>query len=275
MIRSWINKIIHMLKPKRVISIENGSSRRSLNTKKMLYLLVDYDNLDVSTVGSKLSEITEYLISRIYNSLKDNDVDACEWVVIRLYGGWYENDTLTLKAQEIITSLSQSPVLFEFRSQNDGKKQIWRVRIELALGIVAVPGIHLMHTYRKRQKLTGIRVVDPITVGCDPSKCSILGIKKLIRKNKCPDCGTNANQIIWRVEQKLVDVMLASDIQSLSIIPDTVICVVSSDDDFWPALLLASHNATGHIYHMHGVPGRHINRIYTKHASTSYIEIQL
>ena len=238
--------------------------------EQTLYLLVDYDNLDKRIVGTNLTDIVDHLVIRAGACLKSKDVSSCRRVIIRLYGGWYENDLLTRRAEKLVGNCPASPLLFDFR--NHDKQHSWVVKSELAFGLLSVPGVHLMHTYRRRQKLTGIGVADPITAGCDPLRCRILGIEELIKTNRCPDCGTPANKILWRTEQKLVDVMLATDVMTLALIPDALICIVSSDEDFWPVLFHVSCNYK-RIYHMHGIPRRHLQPIYACHAKPTYVEI--
>lgn len=255
---------------------EQEMSESSTNTANTLYMLVDFDNLDEATVGTKLLDIVDYLVRHASININKEDVVACDRVVVRLYGGWYENEIPTRKAQDILAALPTLPILFPFKIKNvHTEKHTWRVRVELAFGLFSVPAVHMMHTYRKRQRLSGIRVVDPLSVGCDPSKCRVLGIKKLVRNNRCPDCGTDANRIIWRTEQKLVDVMLATDLLTLSATPDTVVCVVSSDDDIWPAMFHVSCNSHRNIYHIHGIPTRRMKHLYTRHAEPTYVEIPI
>lgn len=237
-----------------------------------LYLLVDFDNLNKNTVGSTLSDIISYLISRATTYFQSDDIASCHRVQIRLYGGWYEDQLLTRRAQELTADIPLSPEIYSFRHQDN--EYYWHIMIELAVSLISIPSVPFMHTYRKRQTLNGIRVTDPISVGCDPSKCRVQGIKKLVEKNHCPDCGTPANKILWRNEQKLVDVMLATDLMTLAMTPDVLICVVSSDEDFWPALFHVSCNGQ-RIYHMHGEPGRRLNSLYICHAHSTYLEIPL
>ena len=238
----------------------------------VLYLLVDFDNLDERIVGRMLADIVSHLINRAALNLKSEDIATCRWVCIRLYGGWYENNILTRRAQKLITEIPPSTELFNFR--RDGHQYTWHVQVELATSLVSFPRVHLMDTFRRREKLTGIRVADPISAGCDPKLCRVLGIKELIRKNKCPDCGTPASKIIWIAEQKLVDVMLATDVMSLAMINDAISCVVSSDDDFWPVMFHVSCSDR-RIYHMHCIPGRRLKYIYIRDAQPAYIEIPL
>ena len=150
---------------------------------------------------------------------------------------------------------------------------MWTVTAELAVSLVSAPSVHLLHTYRQRQTLAGIRVADPADVGCDPTKCGIRGIKDFVKKGKCPDCDTPANLILWRAEQKLVDVMLASDFTSLAGDETKIVCLVSSDDDFWPVLLHTATTVDRPLYHIHAKQGRRLPDFYTMHAPSNYREI--
>jgi uncharacterized LabA/DUF88 family protein len=238
--------------------------------EQTLYILVDFNNLDKPTFGMSLNDIVDCIIYSIVTHMLPEDLALCGRVNIRLYDGWYEDDALTIKASDLIADCPTSPQLFSFRDEH--QRYNWHVSVEIAFSLLSIPTVHIMHTYRRRQRLKGIRVVDPVSVGCDPTRCRILGIERLIKKEKCPDCGTPANLIIWREEQKLVDVMLATDMMTLALMPDIQICLVSSDDDFWPALFHISCNHK-RIYHMQSTPGRSLNDLYLRHNQESYIEI--
>ena len=233
-------------------------------------MLVDFDNLCPRFIPGQLSAVVEHLVGVARDALLSEDIEPCSRVRIRFYGGWYEDDALTRDAHALVGECADSSWVFRFR--RDQRQYRWIVTQELAFSLVSLPSIHLVHTYRRRQHLRGILATNPVTAGCNPDTCRILGIEEFVRRNRCPDCGTPGSAILFRTEQKLVDVMLATDMLFLSQYPEMIICVVSSDDDFWPTLFHVS-SLGRRIYHMHRENGPCHRDFYRHHAGQSYVGI--
>ena len=80
------------------------------------------------------------------------------------------------------------------------------------------------------------------------------------------------SNLIWRAEQKLVDVMIAVDLLDLrSRFPAGQTAVVSSDHDLWPAIKYASvgPNIVHHILTSGPMPSAYLANIGTKYQAIS------
>jgi len=268
MVRSYLKYI-------KIRSRQDSKSEVQVERKYDTYMLVDYDNLDAREFGTGPMERLEHLISIALDHFQQDHLEKTEWIYVRLYGGWYEDLHLTQLAHEVLQKIPTTHYLITSNRTDIGGKLTWRVQTQLALDLLSVPGAVFENTYRRRERLKGIRVVDPISVGFDPIKCTVKGIKHLLSHGKCPDCKTEATRILWQVEQKLVDVMMAADLLHLSNMQDAVVCVVSSDEDFWPAMLQATEQGMNPVYHIHGIPGRRIKHAYSQYANSLYREVVL
>ncbi len=238
----------------------------------MISVLVDTDNVDIELGAADLESVTTHILSRIRSAMSSENVVDRQRVTMRFYGGWYEDNLLTRRGQDLSAAIQE---LFPMPYQFDAgpKMMTWMINGELAVSLTIQPNVHLIHTFRRRQTLAGVRVADPLTVGCDLERCTVKGIKQLVKKGACPDCGTPANKILWRAEQKLVDVMLATDFLALASQEDSHVCLVSSDDDFWPVLFHTALTVDTPVYHIHAKPGRQLAEHYVRYAPENYREI--
>ncbi len=218
-----------------------------------MYILVDYDNIDQTI----LKEGIKYVLERIADALNPQIQLFSTPLLFRLYGGWYDERTPTTKAQELTRTLQDDDEFpFEFqpltRPQASQRKII--IQAELAYSLLSSPEKHLFNTYRQRETLSGLRVKSPESQGCQVSDCGLRHLRQLVRKGRCPvdTCTLTNKELLWKAEQKLVDVMLASDLFFLVSSMDTdPIAIVSSDDDIWPAIQQAI-NFEAKIIHIQG-----------------------
>lgn len=194
------------------------------------YILIDYDNLSRFQKSKGLLYNIELVISQLTSTQV-----AYKNITVRLYGGWYENDKATKLAQALTAEIrSVFPTTSVLR---DGKQVI--INVELANSLIVVPGKLLFNTYRKRGISSGLGCEHPINVGCKETSCPILGVHDFFNSGKCSSCNhVTPDILLYRSEQKLVDSMITADIVHLSKDKQSI-CLVSSDDDFWPAILTA------------------------------------
>src|SRR5688572_7838362 len=112
------------------------------------YILVDYDNL----LDRDKSRDLLLTIDKIVHKLATSEIGERN-VQIRLYGGWYENNSITRKAQnlkiEIVRTFPTSITL------SDNSNRVI-VNVELALSLLVAPGKDLFNTYRRRGIPSGI-----------------------------------------------------------------------------------------------------------------------
>lgn len=234
-------------------------------SSRPVWFLVDYGNLH--DLDSKRG--IRFLVSLFLERLGEDRLKHTSRANIRLYGGWYEEDSLTRLAQNILAEIDTG---FPSIVQTMGSKVL--VAVELARSLIASPKHDLLHTYRARQFSGNITCTEPPFSGCmNNEHCPIYAVSKFVNGKKCisEGCRVRPKQIFSRPTQKLVDSMIVADVISLSFRGHEC-AVVSSDDDIWPGIRTAVEY--GHpIYHLHCKPNRSTPAHYTEGVTENYIQI--
>ena len=124
--------------------------------------------------------------------------------------------------------------------------------------------------------MLGVR--SPKGLGCTRAEtdCCLRGLKKLFRDECCPDCTLTADDLIpERVQQKLVDTMLAADLLHLSAGGgEEPVALVTSDDDLMPPVIQAVHGGAT-VLHLHTIATRRTPTHYVPSAGGTYLEVAL
>ena len=224
-------------------------------------LLIDYDNIEVTDQAKGLI----YLVETILSKMSPHEINEKN-AVVRLYGGWYENNNITRRAQKLNIDINHNfPRLV---SMSDFKTQVI-VTVELATSLTVRPSIHLFNTYRKNGIPSGLKARHPINNGCSRSGCLVIPVYNFVNEGICSECrSTKIDQIFFRHEQKLVDTMLTSDMISIAR-QDLKYAIVSSDDDFWPGIL-TSISLGSIVYHFHTKPGHITPNHYLQTVAQNY-----
>lgn len=233
-----------------------------------MIVLVDYDNIEKQLIRLGVSHVVNAIISKINPA----DVGVGDrHITIRLYGGWYENSRFTSRAQKLSVDITKD---FPATSYLSDKTSAVIVKCELAYSLLADPGNHLFHTFRARGVPDGLKADHPGLCGCTRLRCPIIETYKFVSNGKCTECGTiSPNDIFYRGEQKLVDTMLTADL-IFSSKASNYICVVSSDDDFWPGIVTTLKSGSN-IVHLHTKAGMRTPSFYSKLAGSAYVERNL
>ncbi|MBS3784279.1 MAG: hypothetical protein KGY78_07540 [Anaerolineae bacterium] len=230
-------------------------------------VFVDYDNL----ARSDRHKGAKYVIDRILQCL------GPAWFVdgraqFRLYGGWYERNSPSRRGQKIAAELQQAfPGLVAATASPN--VQPVRVVAELAYSLAAEPLRHLFHTFRKRGIPQGLRCEDPVAMGCSDPACPLTVVYDFVNTGICPSpaCQTRAEDLLYRNEQKLVDTMMTVDIVHYAHSGVGQVCVVSSDDDLWPAIRSALLIGT-RVIHIHTKPGHATPISYSGGLGPEYVQ---
>ena len=236
--------------------------------ERNVVMFIDYANVQ-SMVRQKG---VEGVIRRILHLLPEDVLPPGTRVATRLYGGWYDEDRLSVAAQKLNRDIedrfpSVVPLLMS------GRRSGIRVSAELALALSISPTVDLMNTYRVRSAPRNLRAVDyPFARCVSSSSCPLHGTHHLLRKNRCPEarCPVRLRDVITRPEQKLVDTMLTADLVYAARRPSMAI-VASNDDDLWPAIHTAVNLGTT-VHHVHPVVGRRTPDIYAATVAKNYFQ---
>lgn len=204
------------------------------NTRLIVFVFIDYDNLHPRRKSAGILD----LLSNIFVQIPWDPATTLGICETRVYGGWYEGDQITQKAQKITVELGRDfPTIIRIPRKN-ARTIALTVRVELALALLQDPGHHLLNTYRRKGKPSNLRVKKPDEVGCVDSACILLNFKELLKHGSCPKpgCTVTSSDLIYRNEQKIVDTMLTCDLIYAADFATGPIILVSSDDDFLPPL---------------------------------------
>lgn len=229
-----------------------------------MIIFVDYDNIDRIIVQHGVTHV----VNRILSKIDPQEISNNKRVRIRFYGGWYEQNRFTTRAQVLSTSIINSYPNVGVLSDNLTKVI---VQCEMAYSILADPTNHLFNTYRSRGIPSGLKVKHPSSCGCLNTNCGLISTFDFVSNNICQQCGVlKPKDLFFRGEQKLIDTMLTSDIIFSSTQNATIIVVVSSDDDFWPGIKTTLVNGKK-VIHLH-TRSRMTPPSYTRTTNSNYIQ---
>lgn len=238
-------------------------------TERNVVMFVDYDNVE-STVRQKG---VEGMIRRILHLLPADVLPPGTRVATRLYGGWYDEDRLSVAAQKLNSDIEgRFPSVVPLSVS--GRRSGIHVSAELALALSISPNVDMMNTYRVRSAPRNLQTVGYPFARCvsSSSGCPLHGTYHLLRKKRCPEarCPVRLRDVITRPEQKLVDTMLTADLVYAARRPSMAI-VASNDDDLWPAIHTAVNLGTT-VHHVHPVGGRRTPDIYATTVGENYFQ---
>ena len=210
---------------------------KPLTTK---FILVDYDNafektdrlrhllkIDVTHALNRLAKKTDF-----FNVVKD-----LESIMIRLYGGWFEENKTTKLAQDLNVEIRQDfPFQFTLPQGNTIK-----VECERADRLLSVPDRPLYATYRVTDAAG--EVVFRKLRCCTKAEEAFVFLENYCNQRKCPSChASSMRRIVEKCGQKMVDSMMLCDIEYLLGKGNTCVALISSDADMLPILFQAEAN---------------------------------
>ena len=234
-------------------------------------ILVDYSNVRPTDRGGGPT----FVVDKIIAALGIAHLAAYSRVSFRLYDGWYENNTLTRKAQDV-----SAEILKDFpapRTLSDGATtKTLIVNVELAYSLKIDSSNHLWHTYRIRGTPWSLSCAHPTAAGCTVTPCELLSTHAFLSTKKCPNasCMITPANLINRTEQKLVDTMISSDLFYQHLQKSSKVVVVSSDDDMWPAIKTLLELGI-HVVQVHTLPGHTTPAFYSRGPRPTYTELHL
>lgn len=231
-----------------------------------MVIFVDYDNIDYEIRRHGVIHV----VNRILTKIDPSEIDNNKRITVRLYGGWYERNNFTQRAQNLASDITLGfPTILKLADNSTSAI----VNCEMAYSILADPTNHLFSTYRPRGIPYGLSANHPLNTGCHNTNCPIIDTYNFIQNNKCSSCNSiKPSDIFYRGEQKLVDTMLTTDLIFSTQTSENV-ALVSSDDDFWPGIK-TSICFGKKIIHIH-TKNRQTPDFYTRTTYLNYIQKQL
>jgi hypothetical protein len=197
------------------------------------YALVDFYNLPQAILNAGATS----LVSQMDSLVRSTNPDTQE-LFVRFYGGWYDEAGLsndgTLLVQEISKNFPR-PI----RTAGGG---ISHTHCAIASSLLQVRGELFFATLRERRGMARFDRT-PTPPGCiNAASCTAPNVIEWSRKG-CPTtgCPVSSSDAFLCKQQKLVDILLCCDLVTLATAGLTArVFLVSEDDDFIPAIILAS-----------------------------------
>ncbi|MCQ2262584.1 MAG: hypothetical protein MJZ42_05455 [Bacteroidales bacterium] len=219
----------------------------SVNKRVVHFVLVDYDNL-AQSLHMEWNDCQLY-INKVIQSLDIQSdyfegVNDHQPVQILLYGGWYSNRGKTRLAENLVATLAVDVGYDRYKLQSGCTVDI---KVKLAYGLQSMRERVFYGTFRRYEP--SIKIKPPKENCCDDSRRFLQALREYLKSGECFGCHTDMRGQIYAEGQKMVDTMLACDLQSLAGEKDYKVAVVSSDNDLIPPIFqqsMLSHN----VYHV-------------------------
>lgn len=201
-------------------------------------IIVDFDNIFPHAITQYSVEDIQRVLSFAIDSIR-RKIPEIDRFIVRLYGGWFENNSLTPRASSISSML---PTLNSFFPMLIQPKTIIHGIIELATQLYGHEYVWY-NTYKEHAGLPKLRI-DHSVLGSEcnsnPNTCPVKILKKFVdSKNRVCNmvgCTTIHSSVFFQRTQKYVDTMIACDIISMGADNEFVgIYVLSDDVDHFPA----------------------------------------
>lgn len=207
-------------------------------------IIVDFDNWFKKSISDYTDHEVEFEFKQLIEKIVSDQSDI-EDIEIRLYGGWYKENIFTQKASELQLLLARVDL---FPWINIERSRIIKGKVVLTSSINDIPSYEWFNTLKEKKGIASLRINNTeLTDKCEHNRaiCAPHILKKFTQKKRkiCSvnECTGVHNNIFVRMEQKMVDTMIACDIISYCEDEDyIVILLVSEDIDHFPALAMGS-----------------------------------
>ena len=213
-----------------------------MSVMKTVAILVDFDNAFPRPMNMYTNADIQRVIDFAVNTARA-DVPDVEKFVIRLYGGWYQQNSLTARASAVSSYLPGLNMVFPIIAQ---PSRLIHGIIELATQLYSHPFVWY-NSYREHYGLHSLRVnTSAMSDKCaaNENTCPVKILKKFTEKKSrvChhDGCDTVHSNVFFERTQKYVDTMMTCDIITLGSDKEVAgIYVMSEDVDLFPAFAVA------------------------------------
>ena len=181
-----------------------------------IVIIVDFDNYFPGQLQNYTIQELESFFTKIINLIFSEHNDTHN-IIIRLYGGWYQENVYTQKASLLATYLQQIDI---FPIITDTGKVDGSVAIaEQQYGLDFV----WYNTFQKKaglQKVLIDHTKESQICSSNSEQCPVRILQKFIKNKErlCNNngCNTKHQEILYRKEQKMVDTMMTCDVITYS-----------------------------------------------------------
>jgi uncharacterized LabA/DUF88 family protein len=208
----------------------------------MVIVIIDFDNYfrDIKSIDD--SQRFELALSEIIDKCEEH-FESIDKISIRLYGGWYQETSLTKQASIIQQLLSQISVFPKVKNN-----KITNGTVEMVSSLFEIPNVKWHYTYKEKNGIGRVRInhelVDDFCT-MNKEQCPKYILYKFTAKKdkQChiSNCTHIHKDVFKGIEQKMVDTMIACDVISATKSENiNGIFVLSDDQDHFPSYALAS-----------------------------------
>lgn len=215
--------------------------------------IVDFHNV----FNRNVMQLTEEQYLSFFTSLAEQivgDADDDHFVSIRLYGGWYQKNSMSNAASDVQTKISHLRI---FETPRLGNRKRLRGKVELALVQNGLDEIWY-NTLQEKQGLPHLRIDEEMQGEIctrNENRCPVHILKKFVNTKRTicqtEGCRTIHQQVFYRREQKMVDTMMTCDTLTFAGDPDVnSVYVVSDDIDLFPGIAISKVMNKGKDIHL-------------------------
>lgn len=206
---------------------------------KTVAILIDFDNAFKRPMNFYTNEDFQKTIDFAVNTARTT-INEVEKIIVRLYGGWYQQNSLTARASAVSSLLPELNRSFPIIEQQHNR--LIHGSVELATQLYGHSFVWY-NSYREHYGLHNLRVnTSAMSEKCaeNSNTCPVKILKKFTEKKSkiChhEGCSTIHSSVFFERTQKYVDTMITCDIISLGNEPEVAgIYVLSEDVDLFPA----------------------------------------
>ena len=236
-------------------------------------VILDYNNVFCVSHNLTVDRRQFIMSSFIRDIIQDHP--SVDYIDIRLYGGWYQDNVLTRMGSKVISehlTMDLFPIVLGNQRIIDGRQTI----------VESIHGVEYVwyNTYREKQGIPRLIINrDTRSELCDVNKnhCPVRILERFARNQTrfCPveGCEMSNGDAFVQMGQKMVDAMMICDIISFSESKEVESMYILTDDvDLFPALAKCRNNSPSLDIRLGIVNGRNVG-VYRDYLSVFNIKV--
>lgn len=236
-------------------------------------VILDYNN--VFCLSHNLTvERRQFIMSSVLRDLVQDHLSV-DYIDVRLYGGWYQDNVLTRMGSQVMSehlTMDFFPILTGDKRTIYGRQKV----------VESIHGVEYIwyNTYREKQGIPRLIINrNSRNELCDNNKnhCPVHILEHFARKKtrlcSVEGCETSNGDAFIQMGQKMVDAMMVCDIFSFSESEDVESIYILTDDvDLFPALAMCRSKRQSLDIRLGIVNGRNVD-IYREYLSSFNIKV--
>lgn len=240
---------------------------------RKVIVILDYNN--VFCVSHNLTvDRRRFIMSSVIRSIVQ-DHPSVDYIDVRLYGGWYQDNVLTRMGSQVMSehlTMDLFPIVMGDQRKIDGRQTL----------VESIHGVeHIWYnTYREKQGVPRLiikRYSHKELCDNNKSHCPVHILERFARKQtrSCPvdGCEMSNGDAFVQMGQKMVDTMMVCDIISFSESEEVESIYILTDDvDLFPALAISRRNSPLLDMRLGIVNGQNVN-VYRDYLSVFNIKV--